>query len=227
MNRNSAIRKGLALAALVGAFTLVSAARTEAAFVAWICNDAACSGEVGITDNGVGDLSPVVGVILANGTTGGVEILFNLSSSKPVLADGMDLNFTAIDTSGGGTAWLYAADTDFAGPQNLIGSIGGTADNGSVTGFICGGNNNSGPSPLNSNCVSGGPFGPGAFAGSVGPFSATANPYSLALGVMVTLSGPGITTGDFRVVPEPLSIALFGLGLSGVAMYRRRRMQVQ
>ena len=47
----------------------------------------------------------------------------------------------------------------------------------------------------------------------------------MTIGISLDNVEPGETaTGNFRVlVPEPASLALFGLGLAGLAAYRRRR----
>jgi hypothetical protein len=224
----------LALVALVGALTLYSAAPTEAAFMAYICDDAACdgAGDTIVTDEGAGDgLSGIDGAILLTGSAGGYEVVVNTSQSKPILPNGgMDLNYTATNIAGGvaGTVWLYAMDTNFSGPNSLSGLIGGTQDAGTVTGIICGGDNNDDPrNPVNAPpCISASDSTGGLTAIGLGPFSASADPYSLTIGVSVTGLGNGQTaTGDFRLVPEPASIALFGLGLATFAAYRRRRMQ--
>ena len=229
MNRFSTMKKGLALAALVGAMTVFSAARADAALVAWICNDAACDGvgDVSATDGGLGDLDPSAGVVLFTSPGfNGFEVSINTSQSKPALANGMDLAYVVTNTSGAASPiWLFATDDTFMnGPGTATGTLGGTHDTGTITAYICGGDSN----------VLTGNFAPCTTASdNLGVLTSialthpiTANPYSLAIGVGISADA-NVVTGNFRVtVPEPLSIALFGLGLSGVAMYRRRRMQV-
>lgn len=215
------------LAGLVGAFALATPARSDAAFVAWICNDAACAGmdDFSVADNAGGDiLNGINGAILWTTSAFGYDITTNQAQSKPALAQGMDLNYTvtrlALNPGDPGAIWLYAVDTDFAGPQTLMGNLGGTRDSGPTTAIICNGDANSNDfAPCATSSVG---AGSGAFTLSV-PFSATANPYALAVGVSIDLTGPGTATGDFRVVPEPAMIGLFGLGLAGLAAYRRRR----
>jgi hypothetical protein len=61
-----------------------------------------------------------------------------------------------------------------------------------------------------------------------GLLNPTSNPYSLTIGVMITRSSAGSTTGDLNLqVPEPTSMALFGIGLMGVGAAARRRRQAQ
>ena len=220
--------------ALVGVFTLYSAATSEAAFMAYICNDAACdgAGDTIVTDETGDDLLPGIdGAILITGVANGYEIVVNTAQSKPALPNGaMDITYTVTNLTGGvaGTVWLYASDTDFKGPQTLSGRVDGNILGGngtaSVTATICGGATNGDPSPVNAPpCISASDD--GAVTDIVlGPFSATADPYSLTVGVSVTGLAAGQTaTGDFLLVPEPASVALFGLGLATFAAYRRRQ----
>jgi hypothetical protein len=222
MTRNI-LKSGMVLAALVGAFTVAGVKQADAAFVAYICNDAACSGggDVIVTDQSAGDGSGVAGIILASGSVGGLNASFNIATSKPSLPQPqMDITYNA---NGAGEVWFYAVDTDFSVVYPFVGSNDGNSSTGAlVESQICGGNTNTpGANGLLGNC--------GALAStSTSPFhqltshvAATANPYALMLMVHVKQTG-GITTGDFLVVPEPATMSLFGLGLAGLAAFRRR-----
>src|SRR5689334_10599206 len=73
----------------------------RAAFVATICDDAACSGgnDIIVTDNGIGDNAAPLGVIAAAGVNAfGFSFILNLAQSKPLIGSPasphLDLNFT-------------------------------------------------------------------------------------------------------------------------------------
>src|SRR5262245_1405734 len=92
------VKRTIALAALVGAFTMAQVATSEAAFFAAICNDQACTGgnDLFVNDGGAGDLQPLIpGVILATppGGFNGYEVVINTSQSKPALTSGMDIAY--------------------------------------------------------------------------------------------------------------------------------------
>ena len=218
--------KSAVLVALVGGLALLPAS-SEAAFIAKVCNSATCSGVAGVDyfDFADGDSDGVISV--APFAAFGYEVVFSTSQSKPALtAPEMDLSYGATNakkTGVAGPVWLYAIDTDFAGPQALHANIGGTNPNGgSTTALVCGGASNV---PSFAGCSTGGPYNTAFFGDTFNHF-ASANPYALTIGVMIDLTNAsGPATGNLHIVPEPASLALFGLGLAGLAAYRRRRAQ--
>jgi hypothetical protein len=211
---NRFINKSLVLVALVGAMTAYSTGKAEAAFTLEVCNDAACAGgdDQLFTD---ANLDGFIGTLT---TFNGMEIILAGALSKPSLADGMDLNFQVNNQSGGpASVWIKATDTGFAGQGLLSAHIGGTSDSGTVLATVCqvvGGCTNSG-------LLAGNPY---SATWAVGP--AGSDPYTMSLLIGVENLVAGTTaSGDFLVVPEPITLSLLGLGLAGVAARRRRQVQ--
>lgn len=218
--RRNYLSRGLALVALVGAFTLYSAATSEAAFVAWICDSPDCSGDtVSLVDDGDGVIN------FSSPNFNGYETAINISQSKPSISTGMDLAYVVTNSGNGvgGPIYLFAVDTDFDdGAVSAKGILGGTQPNATTTtAIICDGDANSGdfnPCTTESSGANG-------LVGIELTHAISANPYALTIGVGIDTLGAGQTaTGNFSVlVPEPASVALFGLGLATFAAFRRRQ----
>jgi hypothetical protein len=232
------MRKGLTYL-LTGAMTLAflvgASAKSEASFIAYVCNDAACAGgdDFAITDNGGGDVNGATGAIVATGSVFGWEFVLDASQSKPLVGSAsqpvMDISYALTNSNGSASdLWLYASDTGFTGISPVTLTLSGNSNMSTFTmgGFAFGGTSNTDRdlthNLVNLATITSSPYTEvGTSASSVGT---TVNPYSLTIGLKATSGSTGTTTGDLLLttVPEPTSMLLLGSGIVGAFIRRRR-----
>lgn len=235
MRLRNAVLPVVALSCLLG-----PGRRADAALVAYVADDAAVSGgnDTVVTDQGPGDNFPgsaVAGQVNAGAlNVSGFAIVTNVAQSKPLLgsaaAPSVSLTFSATSNDNlSHTVYLFLSDTGFTGAGTLQLTLGGAqppaGGGNTVVGRAWGGNSNGNLVLTNLLAQTAG-SGATPFALSAGgPLAPTANPYGLTVGVAITRTGPGTTSGELSatLVPEPsgLIAAAAGCGLLGRRRPRR------
>ncbi|SRR5581483_10303740 len=185
-----------------------------------------------ITDQGVGDLNPLLGGVTFIGSVGNFLLNVTTGTSKPLIGSAA---FPAIDLSsvdvtslsGGGTLTLNLTDTGFTGTGNpvaFVSQIGGAQGVGgtlSYKTFLDCGNTAFGTStPLSTQNFSTTPFA-GARITNTTLCSST---YSLTEQVVLSLGPSEATSFNANLaVPEPATLTLFGVGLLAFGWLSRRK----
>jgi len=251
MKTKTVFRRLLTVSAALLCLFAMSGTNAHASFFAAVCDDLACLGgnDIIVQDNLGLDTNLSLGVINFSTAAFGFNVLVNTSQSKPMIGNPtnpqLDLTFTATTPDAvSHTVFLFASDTDFLKvgtfPDNFTMTLAATNSGGSgtETARAWGGDNNNNFSPIPPGNFSGanllstiGPLsGPALSSATAGSFLAAVSPFALTIGVQITRSTAGTSTGDQNFtaapVPEPASVALLGgIMLFSVGVIRRRKVR--
>ena len=228
MSNDSAFGR-LNAALLAGAFGAAMAAASPANALLMISVDDGVNSSV-FTDNVGADFDNRLGVLGIYISSGNFQLVLSLAQSQPFIGSPtdpiIDLTFAMTSFGDGGTLTISVTNTDFQGSGTNVGvcEIGGIT--GGTVDYACFVDDSNTAFARTEQIAGLGPISGGVFAEAANGAFDVNGLYSLT-DVLTITHGGGIvtTTGNSNIrIPEPQTLAIFGMGLVaiGLLLWRRR-----